>query len=131
LGRTRKSTSISEEYALIGLRIRELRESRKMTQEEISEQMHISKTSVVNYESGTRKIPLSMVKRYAEFFNASVDDLIGIHIKSKQTVYFSNPKISANLDRWFKEIGEIELNEKEMEELIAYSKYVVYRRNHR
>lgn len=131
MGRHRKSTPINADYAHFGERIRELRESRRMTQEEMSEHMQISKTSVVNYESGTRKIPLSMVIKYAEFFNASIDDLIGITVKtdSFHHVFYNRPNVISNTERWSKELGEIDFSPAEMDELIAFAKYLIHRRD--
>lgn len=131
MGRNRTQEPIGQDYLEFGNAIRNLRESRKMTQEELSEVLDISKTSVVNYEGGTRKVPLSMIKKFSEFFNVSVDELIGVNITSKgseHSIYSSNPRVIKNTERWYKEVGDVALSDEEMDEIINFTKYLFYKR---
>lgn len=86
MGRTRKIEPINKDYENFGNKIRELRLSRNLTQAELSRLIGISKSSVVNYETGTRKIPLTLIRKFADFFNVSLDDLLGITEELESTV---------------------------------------------
>lgn len=132
MGRNRTQEPIGKEYVEFGHKIKELRNSHNITQEEMSEIMGISKTSVVNYETGTRKVPLSMIIKFAEFFKVSVDNLINVNITSNRNEHMilsNNPKVIANTNRWYKEVGDLFLNDEEMTELINYAKYMMYKRS--
>lgn len=62
---------------VLGVRIRNLRENGRLTQLELSKQLNVSNTTLSQYESGQR-IPSDDIKiKIAEFFNVSVDYLLG------------------------------------------------------
>lgn len=131
MGRNRTQEPIGKDYLEFGEKIKSLRQARKMTQEELSEALDISKTSVVNYETGTRKVPLSLIKKFARFFNRSVDELIGVNITSKgseHSIYSSNPRVIKNTEQWYEEVGDVALSDDEMDELIRFTKYLIYKR---
>lgn len=121
MGRLRKQEPIGQDYVEFGDRLKALREAHDMTQAELSQRIGISKTSVVNYETGTRKIPISIVKQVAGFFEVSVDYMLGIP-GPKKTTY------EDNIDRWAKEVGVQVFNEVEMNEMISFAKYLLYKR---
>lgn len=59
------------------MRLKELRISRGITQEELAKHLNISNSAVGMYEQGRREPNQDMLKKMAEFFNVSVDYLIG------------------------------------------------------
>lgn len=59
------------------LRIRELRTSRKLSQQELADQLGISKSSVNMYERGEREPGLDTLEAIADFFNVDMDYLTG------------------------------------------------------
>lgn len=132
MGRNRSQEPIGEDYLRIGNKIKELRNLKNITQEEMSDIMEISKTSVVNYEMGTRKIPLSMIIKFAEYFKISLDELIGVNITHKNNehlIFSSNPRIIETTNRWYKEVGNIDFTDEEMTELIGFANYLIYKRS--
>lgn len=122
MGRNRTQEPIGTDYIEFGERLRSLRESKRMTQAELAEEMGVSKTSIVNYETGTRKIPLSFVKRFANFFGVSVDEMLGLTINTK------GERAVENATRWAKEIGNPNYTDEEMDELLSFAKYLIYKR---
>ena len=58
-------------------RIRELRESRDMTQSQVSRLLFCSQRVYSNYERGDIDIPTSVLIRLADFYDVSVDYLLG------------------------------------------------------
>lgn len=121
MSRSRKQDPIGTEYAEFGSRVKMLRQARNLTQEQLSEIIGISKTSVVNYETGTRKVPLSLIKRFSEFFHVSMDELMGIDIKGTPSAH--------QISRWREEFGDESFSDEEFDELIAYAKFMIHRRN--
>lgn len=59
-------------------RFKELRKSRKLTQEELANKLNINRTSIVHYEnSNNERIPRpERLYQIADFFNVSVDYLL-------------------------------------------------------
>lgn len=58
-------------------RIRELRVSRKLSQQELADLLKISKSSVNMYERGEREPGLDLIEAIADFFNVDLDYLMG------------------------------------------------------
>lgn len=64
-------------------RIRDLREDRDLSQQKLSEALHMHKTTYARYETGEREIPLSVAIRLARFFDVSLDYLAGLSDEEK------------------------------------------------
>ena len=60
-----------------GKRISALRENRKLTQEELASQLQISRASLSHYEKNRRKPDFDTLRKIADFFQVSVDYLLG------------------------------------------------------
>lgn len=60
-----------------GTRIRELRKMKRMTQEELGKIAGVSKVSISGYENETRQPDQETLLKFADFFNVSVDFLLG------------------------------------------------------
>lgn len=58
-------------------RIQDLRVDSDLSQREISEILHITQRSYSHYETGTRGIPIEMLIRLADYYNTSIDYLVG------------------------------------------------------
>lgn len=58
-------------------RIQNLREDADLIQKELSEYLHISPRTYSHYENGTRNIPVEMLIRLANYYNTSIDYLVG------------------------------------------------------
>lgn len=60
------------------LRIRELREEKKLSQTEMSKKMGVSQQTYSRYETHSSEIPLEKVVWLANFFEVSIDYLLGV-----------------------------------------------------
>lgn len=58
-------------------RIRDLREDADLTQSEISKHLNISQRAYSHYENGTRDIPTNLLIAIADFYDVSIDYLLG------------------------------------------------------
>ena len=58
-------------------RIQDLRTDADMSQKQLSEILHISQRSYYHYETGSRNIPVEMLIRLANYYDISVDYLVG------------------------------------------------------
>lgn len=73
-------------------RLRDLREDRDLTQEDIAKILETEQSYYSKYEKGTRPIPFDRVIKLAKFYNVSIDyiagltnDKRGIGYKKKET----------------------------------------------
>lgn len=58
-------------------RIQDLRTDADMSQKQLSEILHISQRSYSHYETGSRNIPVEMLIRLANYYDISIDYLVG------------------------------------------------------
>lgn len=58
-------------------RLQDLRNDADMSQKQISEILHISQRSYSHYETGSRSIPIEMLIRLANYYDTSIDYLVG------------------------------------------------------
>ena len=57
--------------------IRNLREDADKTQQEIADYLHVKQTTYSKYELGKINIPIEVFIKLADFYNVSVDYLLG------------------------------------------------------
>ena len=61
---------------MLGEKLKTYRENKKMTQVEVAEALGIKSATVSKYESGTLEPNIESLKKLAEIFEVSVDELI-------------------------------------------------------
>lgn len=59
------------------MRLKDLREDRDLTQKEIAQYLNVKQNTYSQYETGKREIPLELLWKLADFYETSVDYLIG------------------------------------------------------
>lgn len=59
-------------------RIRSLREDKDLTQTELSKILGMSQTGYSKYETGENDIPTHILLKLADFYNTSIDYLLGL-----------------------------------------------------
>ncbi len=64
-------------------RIRDLREDKDLSQKELAKTIGMSQTGYSKYETGENDIPTNILIKLAEFYNTSVDYLLGLTDISK------------------------------------------------
>lgn len=120
-----------EEAAGIASKIKQLREEKHIDLYEFSEELGIPVQLLKEYESGERKIPYSIVKKMAAYFNVEEVYLYGIEFKAKH----SEGELEATTRRleqaeiWSRELGDIVFTREELLELINFAKYLISKRN--
>lgn len=58
-------------------RIRDLREDRDLTQEQLAKILGMSQTGYSKYETGENDVPTQVLIKLADFYHTSVDYLLG------------------------------------------------------
>ncbi len=65
-------------------RLRDLREDKDLTQDQLVKILGIHKTTYTNYEQGKREIPFALVIRLAKFYNVSIDFIADLIPKPRE-----------------------------------------------
>ena len=58
-------------------RIQDLRIDSDLSQKKIGEILHISQRSYSHYETGSRNIPIEMLIRLADYYDTTIDYVVG------------------------------------------------------
>lgn len=93
-------------YKKLGENLRLIRKQHNITQEKLGEQLGLTKSAIVNYENGIRKIPFDILVQLTETYQIDIKSLY----KQKKTV----------ADVINSEIGKTELTEHQEQLLINY-----------
>ena len=64
-------------YDAMGRRLRSLRNARQLTQQEIADETEIPYESYGDYERGKQRAPVGRALRLADYFQVSLDYLVG------------------------------------------------------
>lgn len=67
--------------SMFSLRLKELRQANNLSQKELAKILNVSTGTVGNWEAGTREPDFAMAIKIADFFNASLDMLLGREIR--------------------------------------------------
>lgn len=59
------------------MRLKDLREDNDLTQIQIAQLLNVRQNTYSQYENGKRDIPIDLLWKLADFYNTSVDYLIG------------------------------------------------------
>lgn len=78
---------MSEKNNIIGKRIRELRQEKQMTLEELSRIFGKSRASMGHYEVGTRQPGIDEIIKFAEYFSVTSDYLLGLTDQRNCAIY--------------------------------------------
>ncbi len=62
---------------MLSRRLREQREQKKMTQEELGRIFGVDRATISRYETGDREPDYELVKKFADFFGVTTDYLLG------------------------------------------------------
>lgn len=64
-------------------RIRNIRIDRGLTQEDVAKLLNVKQNTYCQYETGVLNYPLDLVVKLAEYYNVSVDYLVGLTDEQK------------------------------------------------
>lgn len=65
------------------MRLKDLREDRDLTQEQIAKVLNCKQNTYQQYESGKRQISIESLKTLAVFYHTSIDYIVGLTDESK------------------------------------------------
>ena len=69
-----------------GLRLRELREKKRLSQQQLADWLGLTRSSISNYENNTQTLPADTLVRLADIYGVSVDYLLGVKNDRKRVL---------------------------------------------
>jgi len=63
---------------ILSERLKELRTERNLTQKQLAEMFGINSVTYLHYEKGQHEPPLALLAEFAQYYNVSVDYLLGL-----------------------------------------------------
>ena len=69
-----------------GLRLRELREKKRLSQQQLADWLGLTRPSISNYENNTQTPPADTLVRLADIYGVSVDYLLGVKNDRKRVL---------------------------------------------
>ena len=123
MGRPKLREPINEDYRIFGERLAQLRKDKNLSQAELARELNLGISSIAEYETGTQRIQLSTIKVLSEYFNVTVDYLIGTNITPNFEI---KEPVNDDLFKIEQEISKF--SEEELEELANYTKFIVSKR---
>lgn len=91
-----------------GHRLKELRTSKNMSQQQLGSVIKVTKVSICGYETGTRLPSLDTLIELANYFGVSTDYLLGREVKTDEDVYISRDDVEIiNELKKYKELYKI------------------------
>jgi len=60
----------------VGKLLKEIRESKSLTQEEVGKELGLGRDAMIKIEKGTRKISAGELKQFENYYNVNIDDLL-------------------------------------------------------
>ena len=69
-----------------GLRLRELREKKRLSQQQLADWLGLTRSSISNYENNTQTPPADTLVRLADIYGVSVDYLLGVKNDRKRVL---------------------------------------------
>lgn len=114
-------------------RLKQLRKERNLTQYDLVELLGFSRGQIGNYEQGTREPNLNTLLKISDFFNVSVDYLLGKtdRINNKKDVKRVDKEILDLLQGISKNIEELKKGQEELKEEVKELKTTQEKTNER
>lgn len=87
-----------KDLTCFSIKLKELREEKKLTQSQLAKILQTSKQSIWNYESSHREPNIEMIIDIAKYFNVSIDYLLGNNEYKNSTQKSLNELLSEKLE---------------------------------
>ena len=90
------------------IRLRELREARHMSQQKLAIELNITQAAVSKYELGLSEPDVAMLKNIANYFQVSVDYIIGMSDSPAQITTADMPAEEIKVVRDYRRLNSVQ-----------------------
>ncbi|PFL68860.1 helix-turn-helix domain-containing protein [Bacillus anthracis] len=115
---------------MFGNKLNFLRKEKKLRQEDMAKHLGIARTTYAMYEQGNREPDYDTLQKLADFFDVSVDYLLGRTEKRHNKESSSKEFIKeSKLNLWFKDIEDA--SPEKLEELKQFWEFIKHKESNR
>lgn len=113
---------------MFSIRLKKLRTEKNITQKDLARYLGVSDRSVGYYETGQRTPPPDIIEKIADYFNVSVDYLLGR--TDIRNPYRKEDKNLSNIDKFLQELKKkalergIEFDENSIDDLLDLYEFI-------
>ncbi|MDY0395378.1 helix-turn-helix domain-containing protein [Virgibacillus halophilus] len=107
-----------------GDRLKKLRERKKMSQQQLADELNINRSTYARYELSNTQPDFEILKTIADFFDVSTDYILGHETSEENKLDYYKNKIATDfpdIDLMFKDMES--LTAQEMKEVYEYIKF--------
>lgn len=101
------------------MRIRELRKAKKVTMKELGNMIGVAESTMSLYETGKRKPDPETLSRLADYFNVSVDYLLGRDEGQSQSSHSPSDRQRRDVEAMLRAMSEADL-----EKVYDYARFI-------
>lgn len=118
---------------LFSQRLQYLRKKERLTQQDLAQKIGVAKSTISQYEKGSRQPNLEMLEKIADFFNVDIDYLMGRDLTQKiEYTEKKKEEVSNHTETYIKNLlalfaGE-DFTPKETEEIKNYIEFIKSKR---
>ena len=110
----------------VGERIRKERKKQNMTMKELGKKVNLHESTISRYEKGDiATLDIDKIKEFANVLGVSTSYLTCWEEKDNNETL---PSFDNATRKWYEQVGELNFNEREFQELVNYAKYIISKR---
>lgn len=87
MGKKEKAPTHGPEYEEFGRNLTKARKKLGLSQADIAKQLNMNQSTYAGYETGTRKVPLSVIITLSDYFKIGPDELISSHHHTNENIF--------------------------------------------
>lgn len=108
-------------YNIIGSNIKEKRKDSGYTQKQFAEMFNVSFSTMAHYEEGVNKIPLELLIKIADYYEISMDNILGRKDYSKKSHRKSNSDF--DIESFTEKVSKLSVgSQKALDEIVNHMK---------
>ena len=107
-------------------KIKRIRKWKGMTQQEVAEELRVSRSCIANYENGSREPDLAIVRKLAELYGVGVEDLMGSKTVRNMIEHLRRREMPTQLEEMVMKQKTLDLKPLDAESRVAILNFYKY-----
>lgn len=107
---------------MLGERITLLRKNNKLTQEQLANNLKITRSSLSQYETNSRQPDYKLLEKIADFFHVSIDYLITGNEHRNSSVEICKESLNPKIQMFFRDLQNAP--EEKIDEIIRFWEFI-------
>ena len=109
-------------YIIFANRLKEYRQEKGISQVDLAKELEVPANTYNQYEKGTRKVPLSFIRKVANYYRLTIDELIGLDPTDP------HPSSKPMYGEFIEKIDSLNLTKEDLSELVKYAEFLAHKK---